>query len=353
MRRTCPLLVAVAVLGGACKDKTKPFQYDRASRDEVEATARKLERALTACTKSALAEVIDVEGMMRLAAQGTRKEVREAIIDSVSKLDVRNFCSGGTKLASFKYLRSRGSGEGHDIALFRGINADSSFDYSEVFIGKRNGRAVAFDFRAFSDGRRRTRIASDMMKVLQDYPIGTPQQIMELSALIKKGKHKAAQQILVTLPEALRRTEAVMLFEVAITADLDEKQYAAALNKFRKAFPNNPSIDMQEIDRAFMAKRYKDALAAVDRLDKRVGGDPYLNVVRANITALLGDDAVTAKHLRRARAANPAFLTKDLKEWLDKHEAEAKAKQSSSTGIKKITGNPAPPPKATAVRPQP
>jgi hypothetical protein len=40
------------------------------------------------------------------------------------------------------------------------------------------------------------------------------------------------------------------------------------------------------LDALLLEKKYDEALAAVDRIDKLVGGDPYLDTYRTNINAL-------------------------------------------------------------------
>jgi tetratricopeptide (TPR) repeat protein len=62
---------------------------------------------------------------------------------------------------------------------------------------------------------------------------------------------------------------------------LDERQYEQAIQDFRKFFPDDPALDLVTVDSYDMQKQYGKARAAVDRVDRAVGGDPYLNLLRA------------------------------------------------------------------------
>ncbi len=76
---------------------------------------------------------------------------------------------------------------------------------------------------------------------------------------------------------------------------VNDDEYAAAIDDYRKNHPNDASADLLSIDGDIMKKRYPEALASVDRLDKSVGGDPHLDLTRAGIQ-------IEAKNYDEARA---------------------------------------------------
>jgi lipopolysaccharide biosynthesis regulator YciM len=51
----------------------------------------------------------------------------------------------------------------------------------------------------------------------------------------------------------------------------------------RKALPNDPCLDVICLDSLFLRKQYAETIAAADRLDKMVDGDPYLHVLRGGV----------------------------------------------------------------------
>ena len=60
------------------------------------------------------------------------------------------------------------------------------------------------------------------------------------------------------------------------------------LEDFRKYYSQDPCLDLLLIDYYTLKKDYAQAIPCVDRLDKSVGGDPYLNVLRAASTSAAG-----------------------------------------------------------------
>jgi len=58
--------------------------------------------------------------------------------------------------------------------------------------------------------------------------------------------------------------------------------YRKAVKDFQHAFPDAENLALMMIDFYALNKDFKQVRAAVDKLDKQVGGDPYLNLYRGN-----------------------------------------------------------------------
>ncbi|MDA1055703.1 MAG: hypothetical protein O3C40_35355 [Planctomycetota bacterium] len=109
------------------------------------------------------------------------------------------------------------------------------------------------------------------------------------------------------LPEVLRKNKSLMLIRVRAAASVDEQAYSAAIIDFRKAFPNDAAVDMLSIDWHFMREEYDKSLAAIDALDRVVGGDPHLNALRANVYLEQGDYERAEAAANNAIEADPAL----------------------------------------------
>ena len=86
----------------------------------------------------------------------------------------------------------------------------------------------------------------------------------------------------------------------------------AALEALEAAFGDEPSVAFLLVDGYAAVKRYDAALAALDRLDKGLGGDPYLSYQRA---VLLGLEKKPAESKAAARQATEREPTLTVAWW--------------------------------------
>ncbi len=76
----------------------------------------------------------------------------------------------------------------------------------------------------------------------------------------------------------------------------DDALYLAEMERFRKDHPDDAAGDLVSMDYYHLKKQPDEVLKLADRLDKALGGDPYLSVVR--VGAL-----IDAKRFKEARTA--------------------------------------------------
>ena len=88
----------------------------------------------------------------------------------------------------------------------------------------------------------------------------------------------------------------------------DDGEYLRAIEDCRAKMPDDPSVDMISIDYYYMKKRFKEAVDAVDRLDRAVEGDPYLRTLKAGVHAEQGDLAAARADLKAAMEADPGLI---------------------------------------------
>jgi len=98
------------------------------------------------------------------------------------------------------------------------------------------------------------------------------------------------------LPVSLQSEQIVMLYDLQSLVHIDLKLYAQAMDRYEKAFPDSPSLSLLRIDSTMLAKDWTGMLATIDKLDKQVGGDIFLNVFRVTALQSLGrgDEALAA-----------------------------------------------------------
>jgi len=226
---------------------------------------------------------------------------------------------------SYQLLRVH-TEDGQPRALFRLLRFDGGLSYHDYLLLKRpDGQIKAIDMHDFFSGelisqsmrRMLLTAAAEQNKGLIDRLKGQESEYVrhfdKLQALmraVQQKDHRKVLRVYKTLPPSLRGDRTMMLIRVQAAAHLEHSQeqmpeYDQAVKDFRRAFADDPSIDLLSVDAHLAEKQYDQALAAVDRLQKALGGDPYLDVLRAGVWAEQGDYDQAQQLLQRARKNLP------------------------------------------------
>src|SRR4029079_11614685 len=105
--------------------------------------------------------------------------------------------------------------------------------------------------------------------------------LVKLSQLFQAKQYSELLQYCNSLPENIQHERMVMFFRLHAATRSKDPSAVQLLDEYRKRFPNEASGDLVSIDPLLQAGKYEEAMNAIDRLDKIVGGDPYLDTVRA------------------------------------------------------------------------
>lgn len=127
-------------------------------------------------------------------------------------------------------------------------------------------------------------------------------------AAAEAGDHARVLEVFEGLPASLQRERAIGLARVAAAAQVDAGQHSRAMAELRTAFPDAACVDLVGIDHHSQRGEHEACLASIDRLDHAIGGDPYLDVLRA--TACLGarDHRRASTFIEKAIDATPGLL---------------------------------------------
>lgn len=267
--------------------------YERFA-DEVETTIARLDGR-------ALGRSLDLEALVTRAAQGVELPPR-ALVDfrrglaqglDFGQMIVDAVSSGG----SYTLLRLHEE-EGLTFALFRLIS-EGGVNYHDLTLAhRRDGSVCVIDAyyyamgEALSDTLRRTLLkvsAAENASFLErlagrerDY-LRHLGRIDEIQADAAAGRFEHALAIYDELPRSVQLEKPFLLSRVMIAQNLGEAVYAQAMADYEQQFPDDPSLDLMLIDLHVLREDYDRALATVDRLERRVVRDPYLDSVRGHL----------------------------------------------------------------------
>ena len=220
--------------------------------------------------------------------------------------------------AKLRLLRVRGD-EGGRSALIRILHPTGGVNYHEMLLTEERGVVRAADIYIYASGeymsdtmRRLYKMASTSEQPLIDRLLRKKHPFLQTATMYKdmaektaNGQHAAAVALFKSMPPDLRKEKSVLVLYVTASSSMDEAQYQSAIDELRAAHPNDAGIDLMLIDGYFLKQRYDDALAAIDRLDRDLNGDPYLDVLRATTCRLKGDEPNAGRYARRAVEREP------------------------------------------------
>jgi hypothetical protein len=291
--------------------------------------AHKLEATLTAGDPTLLQQSLDLDAALDRAMQGLEgpAEIRAGFRRGVKgSLDYGVQVTAAMKNGgSYRFLRQRSGADGRAHLLFRMLGENGGVNYHEFALRRGPAGAIRLvDVYVSMTGEwvsqtfRRAWLAviggsggawplghllqgeSDLVKHLP--------QIQAMQKLTREGLYAQALDAWMRLPLALHSDKSLLVQRVQIAAKLGEKEYGEAVDAFFKYHPNDPALDIMLIDACFNRKQWDAGLAAIRRLSLAVGGDAYLDFLRANFLYSKGEYAVAKQALGEAITREPTLV---------------------------------------------
>lgn len=323
------LALVLLLLAAACQfpEKAAPAMAVTAP---SEAEARKYaEEFIAALSKPNVARasmMIDWDILLDRATanSGGSQRFREGFIKGAKEnAQLSSYAQQMAKMVSdgaqISLLRIRGD-EKERRALLRVLLPNGGVTYNDLLLTRdEKGFVRAADVYAyatgeyFSAGMRRMYLAAlaaeptamQRLAGKENTSVEAIKMYKEMSEKTMTGRNQEAVELFKRMPPELRKEKIVLVGYVSAAASLDEKQYEEAIEELRKTYPDDAGIDLMLIDGFYLKKRYAEALAAIDRLDASLGGDPYLDALRANMLVEKGDVDAAFKYAWRGAEREP------------------------------------------------
>lgn len=301
MRRWAALFAAGFVLsGGATSNETARVAL---TPEHIDVFCRRLEAEMAMANAAFFDAALDEDALLDKALSG----------QSVTSMDVAQVKAGARKQwatsslgkqiaatvrtgSTYRYLGLRKI-DGLTVALFRAEGGDAALNYHGLRLAAGSPTLRIVDLHVMNTGRW---LSETYRELLQPLSRGAGQrmvdavdgrrkaevaagyhQLRNLSANTQAGDYAGALAIWKSLPVDLREQKNVLLMGLACAQQFDEKEWLPIADRFEACFPGDPCLDLVLLGALAARGRYEHVLTRVDRLDRTIGGDPYLNVYRA------------------------------------------------------------------------
>ncbi|HEV3027149.1 MAG TPA: hypothetical protein VG457_06220 [Planctomycetota bacterium] len=196
-------------------------------------------------------------------------------------------------------------------------------DYIELFLEKDDrGETRIVDVRnmtlnATSTEHYRSFIFSDddKIKFLNELRAPTPGDLAyfsnpalgKLVGLATQGKFPESIEVFRTGAETLRKSEFAFKVYLNVSRQVSAEAFVAAVDEYEKSFPSSTALPFVKMESLLAKGDRGKALEAIDAVDRWIGGDPYLELLRARACSELGDFAAAAAFAEKATQREPGL----------------------------------------------
>jgi len=222
------------------------------------------------------------------------------------------------RTGSYRFLRVVRPPDAPDEprALFR-LVTPQSFTYHQLVVRQdRSGAAWvvdAYDYRQgelLSQNKRRVALQVATVTGRAADHADFVRQLQAGSRMEEQVNRQRADDALATfeeLPENLRGEKWLHLIRLNAAAAVGPQKLGSAIADYGRRFPKDPTLDLVCVNLFARGKQYAAALGAIDRLDAAMGGDPYLDVLRAYLMLAQDKPAEAKAACLKAAAREPGL----------------------------------------------
>ncbi len=334
IRPICSLVVVALLALVGCRPSTPPSAGSAAppavsvgppvTEAEAWAFGDQVTVAMKAKNVAALAKLLRLDDLIERSVSdyGMTADELKGFRDGLAK------SGGGQKVLSFwaeqlggdstRRLRV-GSRDGRTTILTR-MAGDGGLNYLEfTLIRTADGAVAAEDIYTLANGEKLSqvlrRLTYPMLTALRKgdksaagkAQLDRMERMSKLSQAMRAGQMDETARLYRGLPADMKDEKAFMLVGLQALAQTDDAGYLAELERYRKLFPNDPSVDLMSVDYHFLKKDVPELKACLRRIEQAVGADPYLWVLEANLLTTTGQPAEAKKLAEKAIQDEPTL----------------------------------------------
>jgi len=323
--------LAASLAKSAAPATTASIPAEKISDEALTEFAKHLEAGIARRDPASFDDVMDIDALGKIVTSGiaagpgfaggfiTGLKGRSG--QSYGRDIIRGTSDGGT----YRFLRLV-TEEGRSLPLFR-MQGPSGLNYHKLYIARRatDGKLAISDFHVAISGETFSQTLRRMYMPLAIDSAGekrSPEAVellrsLEMTAAMNKarveGRHADALRTYADIPAKHRQQKPVQLLRMMAAMHTGDEEYKQALAEAAPLFKDDVAADLLSIDALLYQNKHSDAIAAVDRIDKRIGGDPFLDVMRGTITMTAGKPAEAKAFAQSALKREPGlYAASDL-----------------------------------------
>ena len=197
--------------------------------------------------------------------------------------------------------------------IFR-LYSDEGLNYHDFELTKNEGKLSIADLYIYLSGEDLSKTIADLLtsfadknKNISDEKMEQVEKIKSMKEMFERNEADKALKYYHTLPTDLKNQKSIRIMHVMICSQLDEATYKNAIDDYLALYPDAPNMHLMLIDTYIMRKEYTKAIASIDKVDKLINTDPFLDYMRALMYNLMEKPAEARAHLEKLYRNMPEF----------------------------------------------
>jgi len=271
-------------------------------------------------------EMSDFRVLVKIATRGTSNRQAAELFEKgfLSNLPVNKggiFEGPLSQNAAFRRMRIRGNSRGRNV-LIRVLAAEGGVNYIDLAIVRgKSGKPVIVDAyinsigENFSDTVRRVFLlnggdpkAALTVKASDADALAGSKIMEQMGENVRAGRHAEVLANYGKMPEVFRRERIILSMRMQSAMQVSEAEYRRSMADIRKYHGEADWTNLILLDDDLLREDYESALRRIDRIEREVGGDPSLDVLRGGVYSGMEDYAAALAAAERCVKAEPELL---------------------------------------------
>jgi hypothetical protein len=274
---------------------------DAITKEEAEKFGKEFAAALSPCNPSKADALIDAQKFTARFDAATRSQ-----IGTFDKLG-ESLCAGLGPESSVRFVgvvQKDGVNRPRIRTVVRG-----GVNFLDVLVAREADKSLKLiDVYSLRNGEEMSGLLSLVGKLIS-HGEAAARAYIDATQLHGSGQYAEAKKRFLEIPAEVRtKVKAIALQGLTIDVQSPPEVYLASIEEFRKNFPNDPSVNLVEIDAHSLKEDYPKLVASLDSLLAKTNNDPYVLIMRARAWQ-------RAKDYEKATADAMAAVTAEPEMW--------------------------------------
>lgn len=212
-----------------------------------------------------------------------------------------------------KFLKLKEYSQDTIIALYRTIS-EAGINYQELYLkADSEGELHIVDLYSYAEGDFFSRSIERLYLInlaaeldTFNHPIADNLPVInEIAALADGGEYALALQKLEALPPIVKKEKIVQIIRMNLANEISQGTLNSVVEDFKEKFPKDNLVYLKLMELAFLNEDNNFTISCIDSLDNKIGGDPYLKILKAGVYRKNAQDELAEKMLKEAITEEP------------------------------------------------